>query len=63
MHNTIRVGYLTIQENNMICPDGGKVWLVKGRYGTVVYHSRRKRDAIDWATKHLQSSRPKGKRP
>jgi hypothetical protein len=55
MHSTIRVGYLIVQEHNMICPDAGKVWFVVGRYGNVVYHSRRKHDAINWAITHQQA--------
>lgn len=55
MRNTKRIGYLTIQEHNMVCPDGGKVWLVIGRCGNVVYHSRSKSDAVAWAENHQQS--------
>lgn len=47
--STCRIGAMTIQERNMACPSGPKVWLVKDAEGKTVYSSRSKADAIAWA--------------
>lgn len=47
--STRQVGVYTVQEHNMVVPDGKKVWLVKDANGKTVHSSQSKTDAIEWA--------------
>ncbi len=47
--STITVGKYTIQEQNMIVPDGKKTWVVR-LDGKVVVSYPRKAEAIEYAT-------------
>jgi hypothetical protein len=50
--NTIRVGEFTVQQRNMVVPDGGKVWLVGHPNRGILFASPNKREAIEWAKMH-----------